>query len=104
MSAGSTYFQSTARNSPHDGWLLAQYCSGKPFLVASLNEHGASATAIGFVKRLMTVNPKDRVSAADALLNGWFTETASTAVAEPVTAAPFWRRAVPSWQKPSESH
>lgn len=89
MSAGSTYFQSTATSSAHDGWLLVQYCSGKPFPVASLNEHGASATAIGFVKRLMIVNPKDRVSAADALLDGWFTEIVSPAVPETVIATPW---------------
>lgn len=89
MSAGSTYFESTTTtNSSHDGWLLAQYCNGQPFPVDSLNQYGASATAIAFVKRLMIANPKDRVSAADALLDGWFSETTTTAAPDQVAATP----------------
>lgn len=89
VSAGSTIFGSTATSSAHDGWLLAQYCSGKPFPVASLNEQGADATAIGFVKRLMVVNPKDRVSAADALSDAWFSEILPTPLPWPATASPW---------------
>lgn len=55
-----------------DMGLLMNYCNGlETFPVASLHRNGVSAEGIDFVKSLMVVNPKDRVSAADALKSPW---------------------------------
>lgn len=53
--------------------LLQNYCHGDhPFPCQWLDEIGASKITIDLVKRLMVVNPKDRVSAAAALKSPWF--------------------------------
>lgn len=73
--------QSMTPGSSVDGEMLLDYCAGREtFPVAGLTRHRASATAIAFVKRLMILNPKDRVSAADELLDRWHSGFISTAL------------------------
>lgn len=62
-----------------DGELLLDYCAGRlDFPDASLTMHGASKKAIDFVKSLMAPDPKDRVSAGDALESAWLAERVSS--------------------------
>lgn len=80
--------QSMTPGSSVDGEMLLDYCAGREsFPVAGLTRHRASATSIAFVKRLMIPNPKDRVSAADALPDRWLSGLISTALPESDTAA-----------------
>lgn len=61
-----------------DAELLLDYCAGREvFPIASLSKQGASAGAINFVKSLMVADPKERVSAADALKHAWLSSAAS---------------------------
>lgn len=55
--------------------LLQDYCRGiNPFPRESLRKNGVSKEGIDFVKSLMAVNPRDRVSATDALKSLWLLE------------------------------
>lgn len=56
-----------------DSELLYNYCHGSEFPSERLEEHGVSEEGIDFVKSLMAANPRDRVSATDALKSLWLT-------------------------------
>lgn len=59
--------------------LLYGYCHGtKQFPTASLRSHGVGEDGIEFVKSLMAVNPRERLSAAVALTSGWLAQNDST--------------------------
>lgn len=51
--------------------LVAYFNDTKPFPEESLETHHASKEAIDFVKSLMIVNPRNRVSAVEALNSPW---------------------------------
>lgn len=66
-----------------DAELLLNYCAGRePFPDASLSKHGAIPDTISFVKSLMVPDPKDRVSAADALKSAWVASIAMSPIIE----------------------
>lgn len=54
-----------------DTALVYGYCYGSEFPIQSLEKRRASDEAINFVKSLMAVNPRDRLSATDGLQNRW---------------------------------
>lgn len=66
--------------------LLFGYCHGQPFPITTLQHNRVSADGIDFVKSLMTANPMNRVSAADALNARWFAENPGS---EPTIAGPL---------------
>lgn len=85
-STGESTYYSMDVSSSIDGELLLDYCAGRvPFPDANLNAHGASDTAIDFVKSLMVADPTKRISATDALQSAWLAEIAvSSGLPDPV--------------------
>lgn len=53
---------------------LRNYVNGVPLATGDLRENGLSDEGIAFVKRLLYVDPKDRVTASDALHEAWVIE------------------------------
>lgn len=83
LSLDDSDYDSTATGSSIDGELLLDYCAERePFPVESLITHGASADAVDFIKNLMVPDPKERLSAANALQSVWLRDMASIAVSE----------------------
>lgn len=69
--SGFTSCQSFGENMV-DYNLLCGYCEGRnPFPCSSLRRHGVPEDGIEFVKSLMAVSPKERLSAAAALASKW---------------------------------
>lgn len=62
-----------------DTSLLCTYCQGgSPFPCGTLRSHGVPEDGIEFVKKLMAVNPSERLSAAAALASEWLIQVDST--------------------------
>lgn len=53
---------------------LRDYCNGAPFPMEDLTITGMSVEGVGLVKRMLRADPKERVSAAEALEDEWFVD------------------------------
>lgn len=53
---------------------LRDYCNGAPFPMEDLKISGVSVEGVGLVKRTLRADPKERVSAANALEDEWFVD------------------------------
>lgn len=98
--AGDSMFSTAPERPVTPQWstdfaLLQEYCADpRVFPLAGLTSHGASPEAIDFVKSLMVPDPKERVSATDALRSVWLVDlvpslaTTVPTVPRPVTSRP----------------
>lgn len=53
---------------------LRDYCNGTPFPMEDFRINNVSAEGIALVKRMLRPDPKERVSAADAMEDEWFVD------------------------------
>lgn len=88
-----------------DTALLYRYCQGATrFPCDSLRNHDVSEDGIEFLKSLMAVNPKERISAAAALANEWLVQddpTAGPSSPHPVRPIPPAVAGSPGFRQPS---